>query len=41
MYDTFAIVTRAGARVTAAMRELLAALETHMREVAERLVSSR
>jgi DNA-binding transcriptional LysR family regulator len=37
MYDTFAIITRAGARISAGMRELLAALEAHMREVADRL----
>jgi DNA-binding transcriptional LysR family regulator len=37
MYDTFAIVTRTGTRLSAGMRELLAALEAHMREVADRL----
>jgi DNA-binding transcriptional LysR family regulator len=35
LYDTFAIVTRAGARLSPGVRELLAALETHMRSVAE------
>ena len=35
LYDTFAIVTRSGARLSPGVRELLAALETHMRSVAE------
>jgi DNA-binding transcriptional LysR family regulator len=34
LYDTFAIVTRTGARLSAGMRELLAALEAHMLAVA-------
>jgi DNA-binding transcriptional LysR family regulator len=37
MYDTFAIVTRPGARLSAGVRELLAALEDHMRAVADEL----
>jgi DNA-binding transcriptional LysR family regulator len=37
MYDTFAIITRTGTRLSAGMRELLTALEAHMREVAEKL----
>lgn len=35
MYDTFAVVTRAGARVSPGVRELLADIETHMRAVAD------
>ncbi len=35
LYDTFAIVTRPGARMSPAVRELLAELETHMRALAE------
>jgi DNA-binding transcriptional LysR family regulator len=35
LYDTFAIVTRPGGRLSAAVRELIAELETHMRAVAE------
>jgi DNA-binding transcriptional LysR family regulator len=34
MYDTFAIVTRAGARLSPGIRVLLAAVEEHMRAVA-------
>ena len=34
LFDTFAIITRPGARLTPGMRELLAELETHMRAVA-------
>jgi hypothetical protein len=41
LYDTFAIVTRVGARVSAGMRELLGALEAHMRAVADELARSR
>lgn len=40
LHDTFAIVTRAGARLSPGVRELLAAIETHMRTVADELVSS-
>ena len=35
MYDTFAVVTRSGARLSAGVRELLAGLEAHMRAVAD------
>ncbi len=35
LYDTFAIVTRSGARLSPGVRELLAGLETHMRSVAD------
>ncbi len=35
LYDTFAIVTRPGARLSPAVRELIGELETHMRGVAE------
>ena len=41
LYDTFAIITRAGARLSPGVRELLADLEAHMRAVAERLDRSR
>ena len=41
LYDTFAIVTRAGAQLSPAVREMLAALETHMREVARELDRAR
>ena len=34
LYDTFAVVTRPGARLSPGVRELLAALEAHMRDVA-------
>ncbi len=37
LYDTFAIVTRPGARLSAGVRELLTELEAHMREVAAEL----
>jgi DNA-binding transcriptional LysR family regulator len=37
LYDTFAIVTRPGARLSPGVRELLVELETHMRAVAEEL----
>ncbi|WP_245971917.1 LysR family transcriptional regulator [Solirubrobacter pauli] len=37
MYDTFAVVTRTGARLSAGMRRLLDDLETHMRRVADEL----
>jgi DNA-binding transcriptional LysR family regulator len=36
LYDTFAIITRPGARLSPGVRELLADLETHMRAVADR-----
>jgi DNA-binding transcriptional LysR family regulator len=35
LYDTFAIVTRPGARLSAGVRELLGDVEAHMRAVAE------
>jgi DNA-binding transcriptional LysR family regulator len=37
LYDTFAIITRAGARLSPGVRELLADLEAHMRAVARRV----
>ena len=37
LYDTFAIITRPGARLSAGVRELLGDVETHMRAVADRL----
>ena len=41
LYDTFAIVTRRGARLSPGVRELLADLEAHMRAVADELDRSR
>jgi DNA-binding transcriptional LysR family regulator len=41
LYDTVAIVTRPGARLSAGVRELLPALEAHMRAVAADLDRSR
>jgi DNA-binding transcriptional LysR family regulator len=41
LYDTFAIITRPGARISAGVRELLAELEEHMRNVAAELDRSR
>jgi hypothetical protein len=41
LYDTFAIVTRPGARLSAGVRELLGDVEAHMRAVAEQLDRSR
>ena len=41
LYDTFAIVTRPGARMSRGVLELLARLEAHMRAVAMKLDSSR
>ena len=35
MYDTFAIVTRTGARLSPGVRELLVDVEAHMRAVAD------
>jgi DNA-binding transcriptional LysR family regulator len=40
LYDTFAVVTRPGARLPAGVGELLAALEEHMRAVADELAPS-
>ena len=37
LYDTFAIITRPGARLSAGVRELLGDVEAHMRAVAEEL----
>jgi DNA-binding transcriptional LysR family regulator len=41
LYDTFATITRAGARVSPAVRTLLAAIEDHMRAVSDELDRSR
>jgi DNA-binding transcriptional LysR family regulator len=41
LYDTFAIVTRPGARLSPGVRELLADLEAHMRDVADELDRAR
>jgi DNA-binding transcriptional LysR family regulator len=41
LYDTFAIITRPGARLSAGVRELLRDIETHMREVADEFDRSR
>jgi DNA-binding transcriptional LysR family regulator len=41
LYDTFAIITRPGARLSAGVRELLGDVEAHMRAVADRLDRSR
>jgi DNA-binding transcriptional LysR family regulator len=41
LYDTFAIITRHGARLSPGVRELLADLEAHMRGVADALDRSR
>jgi hypothetical protein len=37
LYDTFAVITRPGARLTPGVRELLADLEAHLRTVADEL----
>ncbi len=37
LHDTFAVITRPGARVSAGVRELLADLEAHMRAIADEL----
>jgi hypothetical protein len=37
LYDTFAIVSRSGARLSSGVRELLTDLEGHMRSVADAL----
>jgi DNA-binding transcriptional LysR family regulator len=39
LYDTFAIITRQSARLSAGVRELLGALEAHMQGIADGLVS--
>jgi DNA-binding transcriptional LysR family regulator len=41
LFDTFAIITRPGARLSPGVRELLAELETHMRTVADEFDRSR
>ena len=41
LYDTFAIITRPGARLSAGARELLGNLEAHMRAVADEFDRSR
>jgi DNA-binding transcriptional LysR family regulator len=41
LYDTFAIVTRPGTRMSPGVRELLGELETHMRAVADELDRAR
>jgi DNA-binding transcriptional LysR family regulator len=41
LYDTFAIITRPGARLSAGVRELLRDLEAHMRAVADEFDRSR
>ena len=41
LYDTFAVITRAGSRVSPGVRELLTDLEAHMRAVAEELDATR
>ena len=41
LYDTFAIITRPGARLSPGVRELLIDLEAHMRAVAAQLDRSR
>jgi DNA-binding transcriptional LysR family regulator len=41
LYDTFAVITRAGARLSPGVRELLSDLEAHMRAVADELDRSR
>ena len=40
-HDTFAIITRPGARLSTGVRELLADVEAHMRGFAARLDRSR
>jgi DNA-binding transcriptional LysR family regulator len=37
LFDTFAVITRPGARLSAGVRELLADLEAHMRTIADEL----
>jgi DNA-binding transcriptional LysR family regulator len=41
LYDTFAIITRPGARLSSGVRELLTELEAHMRTVADEFDRSR
>ena len=41
LYDTFAIITRTGARLSPGVRELLTDIETHMRAIADEFDRSR
>ncbi len=41
LYDTFAIITRPGSRLSPGVRELLAAVEAHMRGIADRFDRAR
>jgi DNA-binding transcriptional LysR family regulator len=41
LYDTFAIITRPGARLSSGVRELLTDLEAHLRAIAQELDASR
>ena len=41
LYDTFAVITRPGSRLSPGVRELLAAAEAHMRAVADRFDQAR
>jgi DNA-binding transcriptional LysR family regulator len=41
LYDTFAVITRPGTRLSAGVRELLGDVESHMRAVADRFDRSR
>jgi hypothetical protein len=41
LYDTFAVITRPGARLSSGVRELLTDLEAHMRSVADEFDRSR
>ena len=41
LYDTFAVITRPGARLSPGVRELLTDLEAHMRAVADALDRTR
>jgi DNA-binding transcriptional LysR family regulator len=41
LYDTFAVITRPGARLSRGVRELVDALEAHMREVAREFDAAR
>ncbi len=41
LFDTFAIITRPGSRMSAGVRALLADVEAHMRAVAEELDGTR
>jgi DNA-binding transcriptional LysR family regulator len=41
LYDTFAVISRAGSRLSPGVRELVAAVEAHMRAAAARLDQAR